>query len=125
MGFSRQEYWSGLPFPSPGDLPDPGIKLGSPSLQADSLPSEPPGKPEKRGSSLCSFGRYLYFCSRIQSPPVLKFLDLMEELARDKGLLFFNFFFYLARFLKFIIIIFKNLFIFGYAGSSLLPMGFL
>ena len=46
MGFSRQEYWSGLPFPSPGDLPDPGIKLGSPALQADSLPSELPGKPE-------------------------------------------------------------------------------
>ena len=40
MGFSRQEYWSGLPFPSPGDLPDPGIKLGSPALQADSLPTE-------------------------------------------------------------------------------------
>ena len=39
MGFSRQEYWSGLPFPSPGDLPDPGIEPGSPSLQADSLPS--------------------------------------------------------------------------------------
>ena len=45
MGFSRQEYWSGLPFPSPGDLPDPGIEPWSPSLQADSLPSEPPGKP--------------------------------------------------------------------------------
>ena len=45
MGFSRQAYWSGLPFPSPGDLPDPGIKLGSPTLQADSLPSESPGKP--------------------------------------------------------------------------------
>ena len=44
MGFSRQEYWSGLPFPSPGDLPDPGIKLGSPALQADALTSEPPGK---------------------------------------------------------------------------------
>ena len=43
--FSRQEYWSGLPFPSPGDLPDPKIKPGSPTLQADSLPSEPPGKP--------------------------------------------------------------------------------
>ena len=40
MGFSRQEYWSGLPFPSPGDLPDPGIKPGSPALQADSLPTE-------------------------------------------------------------------------------------
>ena len=37
MGFSRQEYWSGLPFPSPGDLPDPGIESGSPALQADSL----------------------------------------------------------------------------------------
>ena len=44
-GFSRQEHWSGLPFPSPGDLPDPGIKPRSPTLQADSLPSEPPGKP--------------------------------------------------------------------------------
>ena len=43
--FSRQEYWSGLPFPSPGDLPDPGIEPGSPSLRADILPSEPPGKP--------------------------------------------------------------------------------
>ena len=41
MGFHRQEYWSGLPFPSPGDLPDPGIKPESPVLQADSLPSEP------------------------------------------------------------------------------------
>ena len=44
MGFSRQEYWSGLPFFSPGDLPDPGIKPRSPALQADSLPSEPRGK---------------------------------------------------------------------------------
>ena len=40
MGFSRQEYWGGLPFPSPGDLPDPGIDPGSPALQADSLPTE-------------------------------------------------------------------------------------
>ena len=45
MGFPRQEYWSGLPFPSPGDLPDPGIEPGSPALQADSLPSEPQEKP--------------------------------------------------------------------------------
>ena len=45
MESSRQEYWSGLPFPSPGDLPDPGMKPGSPALQADALPSEPPGKP--------------------------------------------------------------------------------
>ena len=44
MGFSRQEYWSGLPFPSPEDLPHPGIEPGSPTLLADALPSEPPGK---------------------------------------------------------------------------------
>ena len=44
MGFSRQECWSGLPFPSPGDLPNPGIEPGSPAVQADTLPSEPPGK---------------------------------------------------------------------------------
>ena len=44
MEFSRQEYWSGLPFPSPGDLPDPGIELGAPTLQADALPSEPAGE---------------------------------------------------------------------------------
>ena len=46
MEFSRQEYWSGLPFPFPGDLLDPGIKSGSPALQADSSLSEPPGKPQ-------------------------------------------------------------------------------
>ena len=45
MGFSRQEYWNRLPFPSPGDLPNPGSKPGSPALQADALPSEPLGKP--------------------------------------------------------------------------------
>ena len=44
MEFSRQEYRSGLPFPSPGDLPDPGIEPGSPALQADALPSESPGE---------------------------------------------------------------------------------
>ena len=51
MEFSRQEYWSGLPFPSPGDLPDPGIKSGSPTLQADALPSEPPGKSAERSTN--------------------------------------------------------------------------
>ena len=44
MEFSRQEYWSGSPFPSPGDLPKPGIEPGLPALQADALLSEPPGK---------------------------------------------------------------------------------
>ena len=49
MGFSRQEYWSGLPFPSPGDLPDSGIEPGFPVLEADALTSEPPGKTRKVG----------------------------------------------------------------------------
>ena len=44
MDFSRQKYWSGLPFPTPGDLADPGIEPRFPTLQVDSLPSEPPGK---------------------------------------------------------------------------------
>ena len=52
MAFSRQEHWSGLPFPFPGDLPDPGLE---PTLQGDSLPSEPPGKPLKR-YSVCDWG---------------------------------------------------------------------
>ena len=47
LEFSRQEYWSGLPFPSSGYLPDPGIKPQSPALQADALPPEPSGKPQK------------------------------------------------------------------------------
>ena len=64
-GFSSQEYWSGLPFSSPGDLPQPGIEPVSPALQADSLPSEPPGKPPRgtrrvqtqgRGSEICRTG---------------------------------------------------------------------
>ena len=48
MGFSRQEYWSGLPFPFPGALPNPGIEPRSPALQTETLPSEPPGKSESR-----------------------------------------------------------------------------
>ena len=48
MEFSRQEYWNGLPFPSPGDLPDSGIELRSPALQVDALPSKPSGKPKNR-----------------------------------------------------------------------------
>jgi len=53
MGFSRQDYWSGLPFPSPGDLLNPGIEPGSPALQADALPYEPPGKPEVKVAQSC------------------------------------------------------------------------
>ena len=61
MDFSRQEYWNGLPFPSPGDLPDPGLKPGSPTLQADALLPEPPGNTGARGSAIsaCSCHRQL------------------------------------------------------------------
>ena len=61
MGFSRQEYWRRLPFPSPGDAPNPGIEARSPTLQADTLTSEPPGKPLmgafiQEGSNKCPHG---------------------------------------------------------------------
>ena len=56
MGFSRQEHWSGLPFPSPGDLPDPGMERKSPALQADALPSEPPGRPPEGSRVLANNG---------------------------------------------------------------------
>ena len=59
MEFSRQEYWSGLPFPSPEDLPDPVTEPVSPALQADSLLSEPPGKPPFPESSFSCYGKYL------------------------------------------------------------------
>ena len=52
MGFSRQEYWSGLPFPSPGDLPNPGIDPGSPTFPADALTSKPPENEEELKSLL-------------------------------------------------------------------------
>ena len=59
MKFSKQEYWSGLPFPSPGNLPDPGIKSRYPAMQADSLPSEPPGKPRYTLQLSNSVPRYI------------------------------------------------------------------
>ena len=61
MGFSRQEYWSGVPFPPPGDLSNPGIETGSPPLQADTLPYEPPGKP------VCMYTMYLCICTHSQT----------------------------------------------------------
>ena len=61
MEFSRQEDWSGLPFPSPGDLPNPEMELRSPALQEDSLPSEPPGKSD--GGNGWSLKKHL-LCTR-------------------------------------------------------------
>ena len=67
MGFPRQEYWSGLPFPSPGGLPDPGMETASSALQADSLPSEPPGKTFVNAHhdnlvNICHHTRLLQYC---------------------------------------------------------------
>ena len=74
-GFPRQEYWSGLPFPAPGDLPDPGIEPGSPALQLDSLPSEPLGKPN-----------FVYTMG-------LKNKEIRRQLMMKNGFSFFFFFF--------------------------------
>ena len=60
IGFSRQEYWSGLPCPLPGDLPNSGIETRSPTLQADSLPSKPPGKPKNTGVGSCSLSQRIF-----------------------------------------------------------------
>ena len=65
MEFSRQEYWNALSFPSPGDPLDPGIKPRSPALQADSLPSEPPGKPiHKNKRPKCKTGNHRTFTKK-------------------------------------------------------------
>ena len=61
MGFPKQEYWSRFPFPSPGDLSNPGIKPRSSSLQVDSLPSEPPGKPRYTGMGKLSLLQEIFW----------------------------------------------------------------
>ena len=73
MGFSRQEYWSGLPFLSPGDHPDPGIEPGSPTLQADTLPSEPQGS-----QPVCMIIHTLiqFFSGLVMDSPILRTLSI-------------------------------------------------
>ena len=75
--FPRQEYWSGLPFPSPGDLPDPGIQPGPLALQADSLPSEPPGKP--------IYLLYLLIFSYLSYQTVKRLPTMQETWVRSLG----------------------------------------
>ena len=68
MGILQQEYWTGLPCPPPGDLPNPGIEPRSPALQADSLPAEPQGKPKNtRGGSL-SLLQWIFLTQELGSP---------------------------------------------------------
>ena len=104
MVFSKQEYWSGLPFPSPGDLPNPGIEPGSPTLQPDTLPSEPPGKwikslrhPYKRkcGHAVTGAGKTTWGRSKKTWPPTSHWgrshsqpcwhLDLGPPASRQRG----------------------------------------
>ena len=67
MEFSRQEYWSGLPFPSPGDLPNPGTEPTSPVFQADSSPSKPPGKPYKGiMKKILNLQGGMYLCRKVR-----------------------------------------------------------
>ena len=77
--FSRQEYWSGLPFPSPGDLPNPGIEPKSPALQADTLPSEPPGKPA--WNSYLPWFKNCFLSEAVSSPLWLSFCSVCSLCA--------------------------------------------
>ena len=79
MEFSRPEYWSGWPFPSSGDLPNPGIEPRSPSLKADSLPAEPQGKPMNTGVGSLSLQRI--FLTQESNPGLLHFGQTFYQLS--------------------------------------------
>ena len=82
MGFSRQEYWSGLPFPSPGDLPNPGIERGSPALQTGALLSEPPGKPQATGMGSLSLLQGIFLTQELNlGSPALQVDSSPTELS--------------------------------------------
>ena len=78
MGFPRQECWSGLPFPSLGDLPNPGVKPGSPALQADALTSEPPGSPLFNFTSVF---KWIQFCPPSFALPYLLYWAFQAALV--------------------------------------------
>ena len=95
MGLSRQEYWSGLPFPSPGNLPNPGIEPGSPALEADALTSEPPGKMYQK-IHICiyildpGFNQHLIYYNNVKSfssllSPIDSFFLITLNLLRESG----------------------------------------
>ena len=92
MEFSRQEYWSGLPCPPPGNLPKPGTEPSSPALQADSLPSEPPGKPENSGVGSLSLLQGILLTPGIEpGAPALQGDSLTAELpGKPQPTLYFH-----------------------------------
>ena len=80
-GFSRQEYWSGLPCPPPGDLPNPGTEPRSPTLQVDSLPSEPPQKPKNTGVGSLSLLQRIFLTQELKpGSPALQVVSVPAEL---------------------------------------------
>ena len=109
MEFSRPEYWSGQPFPSPWDLPNPGIKPGSPALQADSLPAEPQRKPKNTGVGSLSLLQGI-FPTQGLNPSLSHCRRILYQLSHKGSPITAGFFF----------ITFKFYLIFGCAGSSLL-----
>ena len=82
MEFSRSEYWSGQPFPSPGHLPNPGIKAMSPALRADSLPAEPQGKPKNPGVSSLSLLQQI-FLTQESNQGLLHCRQILHQLSYE------------------------------------------
>ena len=85
MEFSRPDYWSGSPFPLPGDLPNPGIEPKSPAFQADSLPAEPPGKPKNTGVGSLSLLQQI-FPTQESNWGLLHFRHILCQLSYQKNL---------------------------------------
>ena len=86
MEFSRPEYWSGWPFPSPGDLPNPGIESRSPALQVDSLPAEPQGKPKNTGVGSLSLLWWI-FLTQESNWGLLHFRRILYQLSYKGSLI--------------------------------------
>ena len=88
LEFPRQEYWNGLPFPSPGDLPNSGVEPGSPALQTDTLPSEPPGKPytakETKNKQKAIYGMRVIFANNVTDRLISKICKQLMQLDFKK-----------------------------------------
>ena len=88
MGFSRPEYWSSYPFPSPGDRPNPGIERRSPALQVDSLPAEPQGKPKNIGVGSLSLLQQIFPTQELKEG-LLHCRQILYQLSSQGSLIFF------------------------------------